>query len=170
MANVLIKKIKDPTIGGHSLFEEIENLFAQIRDRAYSLFQQRGGSSEGGDLDDWLRAEREFLWTPPADVIDKGDELRIRLAAPGFDANEIEVTILPGTIVVRAESKREREQQEGEILVSEFGSRKLFRKFDLPVPIDPERTTAQLENGVLRITALKSEPIQKKTISVTSGG
>ena len=169
MSNVLIKKIKDPTIGGHSLFEELENLFAQIRERAYSLFQQRGGS-EGGDLDDWLRAERDLLWTPPADLIDKGDELRLRLAAPGFEANEIEVTALPGTIVVRAESKQEREQQEGEVLVSEFSSRKLYRRFDLPAPIDPEKMTAKLEKGVLRIAAPKVEQIQAKSISVTSSG
>lgn len=170
MPNVPIKKIKDPAIGGHSLFQELENLLGQIRERAYNLFQQRGGSSEGGDLDDWLRAERELLWTPPADLIDKGDELRIHLAAPGFEANEIEVTVLPGAIVVRAESKREQEQQEGEILVSEFSSRKLFRRFDLPAPIDPEKATARLEKGVLRIAAPKSEPIEAKTIAVTSGG
>jgi hypothetical protein len=43
MANVRIKKIKeDLTAGGHSFFEELESLFGQIRDRAYSLFQQRG--------------------------------------------------------------------------------------------------------------------------------
>lgn len=170
MANVRIKKIKeDLTAGGHSFFEELESLFGQIRERAYSLFQQRGGG-EGSDLDDWLRAEREFLWTPPADLNDAGGELRIRLAAPGFEANEIEVTALPGTVIVRAESKQEREQQEGESLVSEFSSRKLYRRFDLPAPIDPEKITAKLEKGVLRIAAPKAEPVQAKTISVTSGG
>ena len=169
MSNVLIRKIKDPSIGGHSLFEELENLFAQIRERAYSLFQQRG-AGEGGDLEDWLPAERELLWTPPADLIDKGEQLQVRLAAPGFEADEIEVTALPGTIMVRAQSKQEREQQEGQVLVSEFSSRKLYRRFDLPAPIDPEKMTAKLEKGVLRIEAPKSEPVHAKTISVTSGG
>lgn len=169
MANVPIKKIKDPATGTHSLFEELENLFAQIRERAYSFFQQRGESG-AGEMDDWLRAEREFLWTPPADLIDGGDEFRIRLAAPGFEANEIEVTALSGAIIVRAESKQEREKQEGKCLVSEFSSRKLYRRFDLPVAIDPEKMTAKLEQGVLRIAASKAEPVQAKTISVTSGG
>jgi HSP20 family protein len=169
MANVLIKRIKDPAIGGHHLFQELENLCAQITQRAYSLFQQRGGS-EGHELDDWLCAERELLWSPPADVIDSGDELRIRLAAPGFESHEIEVTALPGTIIVRAESKQEHQQEEGEFLVSELSSRKLYRRFDLPAPIDPEKVTAKLEKGLLRIAAAKSEPIQSKTITVAAGG
>lgn len=171
MSKVSIKQVKDPAIGSHTLLEEFENLFNQVRERAYSLFQQRGGrGGECGDLDDWLRAERELLWTPPADVIDKDDQFRIHVAAPGFDAGEIEVTVLPETIVVRAESKQREEKQEGELLVSEFSSRKLYRRFDLPAPIDPEKTVAELTKGVLRITAQKSEPVQAKRISVASGG
>jgi HSP20 family protein len=169
MPSVPIRRIKDPAVGGQSLFQELENLFAQIKERAYSLFQQRG-SGEGGDLDDWLRAEREFLWTPPADLIDTGEELRVRIAAPGFEADEIDVTALPNTIIVRGESKQEREQQEGEVLVSEFSSRKLYRRFDLPAPIDPDEMTAKLEKGVLHIAAPKSEPTQAKKIAVASGG
>jgi HSP20 family protein len=103
-------------------------------------------------------------------LIDTGEDLRVRIAAPGFEANEIEVTALPGTIIVRAESKQEEGQQEGEVLISEFSSRKLYRRFDLPAPIDPEKITARLEKGVLRIGAPKGEPVQAKTISVTSGG
>ncbi len=131
MVNVRIKKIKeDLAAGGHSFFEELEGLFEQIRGRAYSIFQQRGGG-EGSDLDDWLRAEREFLWTPPADLIDTGEDLRVQIAVPGFEAHEIEVTALPGTIIVRAESKQEQGQQVGEVLISELSSRKLYRRFDL---------------------------------------
>ncbi len=111
MSKVSIKQVKDPAIGSHTLLEEFENLFNQVRERAYSLFQQRGGrGGECGDLDDWLRAERELLWTPPADVIDKDDQFRIHVAAPGFDAGEIEVDVASGaalavgqTILVESE-------------------------------------------------------------------
>lgn len=61
MPNVPINQIKDPAIGGHSLFQELENLLGQIKNRAYNFFQERGGSNEGGELDDWLRAERDLL-------------------------------------------------------------------------------------------------------------
>jgi hypothetical protein len=35
-------------------------LLRQIAERAYQLFQQRGGS-HGSDMEDWLTAEREVL-------------------------------------------------------------------------------------------------------------
>lgn len=36
-----------------------DDLVLRIRERAYELFQQRGGE-HGHDLDDWLKAEAEI--------------------------------------------------------------------------------------------------------------
>jgi hypothetical protein len=36
----------------------------KIRDRAHTLFLQRGGA-DGQDLRDWLQAERELFGSPP---------------------------------------------------------------------------------------------------------
>jgi HSP20 family molecular chaperone IbpA len=37
-----------------------------------------------------------------------------------------------------------------------MASRKLFRKVDLPTPVEVEKTTAKLENGVLELVAVKA--------------
>lgn len=39
--------------------EPVEPTHAQIRQRAYELFQERGGR-HGKDIDDWLTAEQEL--------------------------------------------------------------------------------------------------------------
>jgi len=38
------------------------DIVEQIRQRAYELYQQRGGT-DGNDVEDWLAAEREFRET-----------------------------------------------------------------------------------------------------------
>jgi hypothetical protein len=40
---------------------EPQDLDQQIRLRAYQLYEARG-REDGHDLDDWLRAEEEFMW------------------------------------------------------------------------------------------------------------
>lgn len=37
----------------------------QIRQAAYEAWLRRGGSGEGGELDDWLEAERSIADKPP---------------------------------------------------------------------------------------------------------
>ncbi|HUA01000.1 MAG TPA: DUF2934 domain-containing protein [Candidatus Aquilonibacter sp.] len=39
--------------------EQVEPNHAQIRQRAYELFQERGGT-HGKDIDDWLAAEQQL--------------------------------------------------------------------------------------------------------------
>jgi Protein of unknown function (DUF2934) len=45
--------------------ESSSELEAQIRSRAYELYEKRG-KDDGHDLDDWLQAESEVTWKPMA--------------------------------------------------------------------------------------------------------
>jgi HSP20 family molecular chaperone IbpA len=39
------------------------------------------------------------------------------------------------------------------VLWTEFGSNDVFRRFEVPNPINVDKVTANLENGILHITA-----------------
>jgi HSP20 family protein len=148
-------------------FKQVDSLFDEIRQRAFSLFERRG-FGDGRDLEDWLAAERELLWSPPMDLVENDGEFRVRVAAPGFQEKEIEVTALPDAIFVEAQSERKGEKTEGKMHVSELGSRKLFRKVDLPSPIDVEKTKAVLENGVLELVAVKAGQAKEQNLKVVA--
>jgi hypothetical protein len=54
---------KDPPVKllpGSNLFDRIQNLSNCIARRAFEIFETRGRAL-GRDVDDWLRAESEFL-------------------------------------------------------------------------------------------------------------
>jgi HSP20 family molecular chaperone IbpA len=162
MSRVEIRKT-----GEDSMMTSLENLFGRIKDRAYALFEKRG-QADGRDIEDWLAAERELLWSPPAELTETGDEFHIRVAIPGFEATEIEVTATPQAVLVKAEASREERKQNEDTLFTEFGERTLFRRVDLPSPADLDRSSATLSHGVLTITAKKAGRPEDKTIAVAA--
>lgn len=165
MSNVAIEKIRDTDALPPSLFEQIMATAEKIRQRAFELFQERG---DGGDrsLDDWLQAERELILSPESELIEKHGNFRVRVAVPGFDTKDIHVTAIPGALIVNAQAKHNHEQSEGDVYFCEFGRRHLYRQIDLPAPINPDKVTANLEHGVLQLTAEKAVDSENKVKAI----
>ena len=67
--------------------------------RAYEIFLERGGKS-GGELDDWLSAERELLGSLPVDLAEGEDYVSALASLPGLSGGEIEIGIDPRWMVI----------------------------------------------------------------------
>jgi hypothetical protein len=50
--------------------QRLENVFEHVRKRAFELFEQRGGET-GKDLQDWLNAEQEIVFSPPSELVEE---------------------------------------------------------------------------------------------------
>ena len=151
MSQVAIDKVTDAGKITLPIFQEIEKRFDVVRQRAFDLFEKRGGEL-GHDREDWLTAERE-LFSPLAELAEKGDAYQMQISLPGFEAKDVEVTATPTEIIIHAATKEEDSKQKGNVLWTEFGSNDVYRRFEVPNPINVDRVTATLENGILRITA-----------------
>jgi HSP20 family molecular chaperone IbpA len=124
---------------------DTEVISEQIRQLAFHLFESRGGG-DGHDLDDWLEAERELILTPETKLVQRDGRFEIRIPAAGYDARDIHVTALPASLIVKAASE------------NRTGQKTLLGNIDLPEPIDVDRTTARLDNGILYVTAVRLNP------------
>lgn len=156
MSNIAIAKIHEADREAPSFLAEIKAWTDRIRERAFAIFQRRG-SGHGMALDDWLQAERDLTLATESDLTEKDAKYQLRIATPGFTEKELTVTALPDALVVRAESAHRHEKDEGSVHFCEFGEKKLFRRFDLPEAIDVDKVTAQLDKGILRVTAAKAQ-------------
>ena len=96
------------------------------------------------------------MWSPASELIENEEDFRARLALPGFEPRDLEVTASPNALVVRAESTHKHEGKEGEVRFCEFSGKKMFRRLDLPSEIDVDKVTASLDNGILEVTAAKA--------------
>lgn len=156
MASLTVEKLHDTERTGAPVLRELQNLMDRTQRRAYELFRQRGGWS-GGDLNDWLQAEREIIWSPQSELTEDEKEIRIQVAAPGLEMKQIHVTALPESIIVKGEATHKHEGRNESVQFCEFSDKALFRRFDLDKQIDVDRVSAALDNGILRITAPKAK-------------
>jgi len=153
MSNVTVQKVQKNE-NAPTLFKSMETLFDDVRRKAFDLFQQRGGM-DGFDLDDWFRAEQDLLWKPESELAETEKQFQMKVAVPGLEAKDIQISALPDAIVIQAETTHEEEKKEGKVHYSEIRNKKLFRRFEMTGGIDVEQVKANLDKGVLEITAPK---------------
>ncbi|MHB1021162.1 MAG: Hsp20 family protein [Acidobacteriaceae bacterium] len=147
-----------------NIFEDMESLTRQIAQRAFTLFQQRGGF-DGQDLDDWLRAETDILKPVPIEMSESKDAYTIRAEVPGFDVKDINVQVEPNAIYLHGKSEQKKEEKKGkEVRYSEVSANEFCRQIDLPTAVIPEKVSAHLANGVLELNLPKSTPA--KTVEI----
>lgn len=69
MSQIAITRVHDEN-ESPSVLEELKGLATKIRDRAFALFERRGGAV-GSDVDDWLAAERELILSSESELVEK---------------------------------------------------------------------------------------------------
>ncbi len=156
MTQVAVEKVNGNKAGAASIFDEMKALEEQIRRRAFEIFEQRSAGA-GFETEDWLNAERDLLRTPESELVEQDGRFEIQVSTPGFHAADVHVTALPDALIVKARSTHKHDESKGAVRFSEFGGKTLFRRFDLPEPIDVDKVTANLDRGVLHLTALKAK-------------
>jgi len=164
MSSVTVHKIAEPA-ATTTLFREIDELFDAVRQRAFELFLDRS-NAEKQDVRDWVDAERELLWSPPAELVENKSEFQLRMALPGFEPRDIDASVLPDAIIVRAGAKKEITKKKDDLHIAELSSRKVFRRFDLPHAINLGKASATLANGILQLTVAKAETPTAKKVAV----
>ena len=125
------------------VLDELNTVRDKIRARAEDLFRERGGT-EGNDVEDWLRAEREVSWAPRENV----EESERALCFQFFDLPEdaIEVRVLPTMILLR---------RVGE---TQPGTRVLCRQIVLQSQIHAKSAVVRRDADLLTVSAAKLEP------------
>ena len=116
---IRVEAYRDESAIPPTLCAEMEALAETIQEKAFSLFQSRGGGI-GGDVDDWLRAERDVIWSPAVELTENDRDFRARIALPGFSEKDLKVTAAPGTLIVEAEKTHTHEGKNRSVFSANF--------------------------------------------------
>jgi len=104
------------------------------------------------------------------ETFEESDEsLVLSLDVPGFGDGDIEISLLEERLTVRGDTATETtDETEGEesVEATARAERRFERSYRLATPVDPERSSASLENGVLTITLAKAEAAQPRLIPI----
>lgn len=153
-----------------ALYNRMNELYDAVARRAFELFED-DGRILGRDLDHWFRAEAELLHPAHVQVREADDGIVVDAEVPGFNANELKLSLEPRRLTISGEKQSDQEQKHGNVLYSERCSTELLRSIELPVEVNTSRATATLKNGVLELTVPKAGtrniPIQVKAAGTT---
>jgi HSP20 family protein len=143
-------------VEAEKLFDHMKEFSQSVARRAYEYFDARGREF-GHDLEDWFRAETELMRRVPVEIKEADGQITVRAEVPGFEANEIKVSVEPQRLVISGKSEKTTEEKKEQTLLSEFRSNQFCRELRLPAEVDPDKTTAVLKDGVLELAFAKAD-------------
>ena len=110
---------------------------------------------------------RDGGWSAPAvDMYQTDDEVVVKVALPGFKADEVQINVTGDVLTLRGELKRDEEQKDKAWHIREHRWSSFERSIALPTEVTADKAAADFENGILTITLPKAEEVKPKTISV----
>jgi HSP20 family protein len=110
---------------------------------------------------------RDGGWSAPAvDMYQTDNEVVVKVALPGFKAEEVQINVTGDVLTLRGELKREEEKKDKAWHIREHRWGSFERSIALPTEVRADKANADFENGILTITLPKAEAVKPRTISV----
>ena len=101
------------------------------------------------------------------DVIDEGNQLRMKMNVPGLKKSEIKLNVTDNSIEVTGEHKEEEKKKN--YLRKERHSLSYYQTVPLSEKVIPDKVKAKLTDGILEVTLPKSKPTptpKKKPVKI----
>jgi len=106
-------------------------------------------------------------WSVPAiDMYQTDDEIVVKAALPGIQADEVQINITGEVLTLKGETKYEEEKKEKAWHLREQRYGSFERSVVLPTDVVADKAKAEFENGILTITLPKAEEVKPKVINI----
>lgn len=111
------------------------------------------------------RTRSRRVVAPLVDILESHDDIVVFADMPGVDAGNVEILLEKDVLTLEGRVSP-RENKGSELLHAEFGEADYHRVFTLSTPIDRDRISAEMKEGVLKLVLPKAEPARAKKIKV----
>ena len=125
------------------------------------------GELFGRDIAQFFGSDDVWTRSPKVNILERKDDFRIDVQAPGFSKEELKLNVEDGMLTVSAEKSTQEQQETERYTRREFGYTKFQRTFRLPDGVNTERITAEHMNGVLSISIPKNEESKPRTREIS---
>jgi HSP20 family protein len=114
----------------------------------------------------WKEDVAREVWSPPVDILERGNEIVLKVDLPEVSQSEIEIRVEENTLTVQGERRFIKDASEGNYIQIERPYGTFRRTFNIPRTIDQEGIKASYKDGVLTIVLHRKHEIQPKQIVV----
>jgi len=141
----LLKKDESVQVVETNVFDRMNETRELIAQRAYEIFQSRGGE-DGYHENDWFTAEAEVQPQLAVELGMTDSEVQLTAQVPGFDAKDLEVELGHRRAVVCGVHPNTNHAAD-----NGNKERKVMGVVELPFEVDPVSAAARLQNGTLHV-------------------
>lgn len=135
-------------------------------DRMLDSFFDRGWMPSRWEHPLWQQFAAFEKGVPKIDVIDRDAEVVIRAEVPGFEREELDVSVTDGAVTIKGDHREESKEEEGDYFHSEISRGSFTRTVALPSEIDADKADASFKNGVLELTLPKLKQASRRKVEV----
>jgi HSP20 family protein len=109
------------------------------------------------------RAARQY---PLVNIYDDGETFTVEALAPGVDPAKIELSVLRNSLTLAGEKLGPQRVPAERIHRVERGAGRFLRTVELPAEVDPDKVTANYQNGFLVVRVPRAEAARPRKIAV----
>lgn len=110
------------------------------------------------------------VWTPAVEGAFEDGAYLIRVALPGVETKDVEVSVADDTLTIKGQRKREKELRREHYFATELAYGAFERSFTLPEGIDTGKVTAKWTNGILEIRVPAPVEVAPRKVSIEVDG
>ena len=114
----------------------------------------------------WKQEVPRGVWSPPVDILEKENEVVLKIDLPEMVQSEIDIKVEENTLIIQGERKFFKETPDSNYLQIERPYGRFDRRFTMPRTVDQENIKASYKEGVLRVVLPKKEDILPKQILI----
>jgi HSP20 family protein len=103
---------------------------------------------------------------PSMDISETDKAIEITAELPGLEKKDVELNVAENLLTIRGEKKNEREEKNKDYHLVERRYGSFSRSVELPAGVKVEDISAEIANGVLKVTVQKPAPKQTKQIEI----
>jgi len=138
-----------------------------IRWEPFRALRRRDEAFEDLFRDFFRRADMaDETMEPAVDVSESNGEVTVKCSVPGVDKDGLSVAVNHDMLTVRGEIRRESEEKKKNYYRQELRYGSFQRVVPLPVEVDAAKATAELKDGILKVTLPKSKEAKTSEIKV----
>ncbi|MGI6037928.1 MAG: Hsp20/alpha crystallin family protein [Limnochordia bacterium] len=106
-------------------------------------------------------------WQPSVDIRETEEEITVIADVPGFDKEDLDITINEDHIILKGEAKLDQQHDEAGYRMRERRWGSFQRRIPLPAKVLPQQTKADYQRGVVEITLTKDLSDQRRGHRIT---
>ena len=103
---------------------------------------------------------------PEADFYETENEFVLEMDLPGFQQDDVELTVEKGVLSISGERTIERDEEKGNYHLRERSWGKFSRSFSIPHTIDADGVEAEFNKGVLTVKMPKAAEALARKIQI----